>query len=647
MNLFASFSLRGNIYVELGKKILLSLVLFQLCRLGFYVFNIHYFSDISPKQLAIIVLGGIKFDLAAALYLNALVIFFVILPHPWRFHRLHQQLVKYTFFFFNALAMAMNVVDFVYYKFTLRRTTSEVFAQFENEQNKLGFAFQFLIDYWYAFLVWVLLVWVMVWLYRFVTVKGPMIKNPYLFYGGGLVMMGLLAGLFVAGVRGGFRHSTRPITLSNAGEFVSRPEQVSLVLNTPFSIIRTWGKTKIQKVKYFSSEEELNAIYTPVHYPTDSAAFRDKNVVVIILESFSKDFFGVFNREKEEGKYKGFTPFLDSLVQYSLTYKHSSANGLKSIEGLPSILSSIPSVGVPYVLTPFASNEINSLGSVLRKRGYHTSFFHGAPNGSMGFNSFTNLAGFEHYYGMSEYGNNDDFDGLWGIWDEPFLQFYAQQLNTFQQPFASAFFSVSSHHPFEIPEPYKTKFAGGPQPINRCIEYTDYALKKFFESTSKMPWYQNTLFVITADHTSSNIQFGAHPNVLGYYNVPIIFFSPGHELTGLRDEIIQQIDIMPTVLGYLHYDEPYVAFGRDALREQREPFSFNYRENVYQLVIGDLFLEFDGIKSLGLYNLQEDIHLQRNILDKQPEEARKMESMMKALVQQYNNRMIENRMVIR
>lgn len=647
MSLFTSLSFRGNIYVELVKKILLSLVLFQLCRLGFYVFNFNYFSGISLKQFAIIVLGGLKFDLAAALYLNALVILLVILPHPWRFRKFHQQLVKYTFFFFNALAMAMNVVDFVYYKFTLRRTTSDVFAQFENETNKLGFAFQFLLDYWYAFFVWILLVWLMVWLYRFITVKGPMIKNPYLHYGGSLIMMGLIAGLFVAGVRGGFRHSTRPITLSNAGEFVSRPEQVSLVLNTPFSIIRTWGKTKTQKVNFFSSEEELNAVYSPVHYPTDSVAFRNKNVVVIILESFSKDFFGVFNKEREEGKYKGFTPFLDSLVQHSLTYKHSYANGLKSIEGLPSILSSIPSVGVPYVLTPFASNEISSLGSLLRKKGYHTSFFHGAPNGSMGFNSFTNLAGFEHYYGMSEYDNDADFDGLWGIWDEPFLQFYADQLNTFQQPFVSSLFSVSSHHPFEIPEQYNTRFVGGPQPINRCIEYTDYALKKFFEKASKMPWYPNTLFVITADHTSSNIQFGGHPNVLGYYNVPIIFFSPDHEMVGQKEEIIQQIDIMPTVLGHLHYDEPYIAFGRDALREQQEPFAFNYRENVYQLVKGNLFLEFDGTKSLGLYNLQEDIYLQRNLLAEQPEEAKKMERMMKALIQQYNNRMIENRMVVK
>ena len=213
------------------------------------------------------------------------------------------------------------------------------------------------------------------------------------------------------------------------------------------------------------------------------------------------------NPEKEGGQYKGYTPFLDSLMGHSKSFTYAIANGRKSIDGLPSVISSIPSLGVPYFLSPYSGNRINSLASLLGAEGYHTSFFHGAPNGSMGFNAFMNLAGVDHYYGMDEYGNADDFDGLWGIWDEPFLQFYADKLNTFPEPFMSSFFSVSSHHPFEIPDEYEDRFEGGPLPIHRCIQYTDFALKRFFEKASTMPWYKNTLFVITADHTSSNIQF--------------------------------------------------------------------------------------------------------------------------------------------
>jgi phosphoglycerol transferase MdoB-like AlkP superfamily enzyme len=211
-------------------------------------------------------------------------------------------------------------------------------------------------------------------------------------------------------------------------------------------------------------------------------------------------------------------------------------------------MGSIPSLGVPYFLSPYSGDRINSLASLLEEKGYHTSFFHGAPNGSMGFQAFMNLAGVDHYYGMTEYGNDDDFDGLWGIWDEKFLQFYARKLNEFPQPFVSSFFSVTSHHPFKIPDEFEDTFKGGPLPIHKCVEYTDYGLRQFFKRASKMPWYENTLFVITADHTSSNIQFPEHRTAWGFYSIPIIFFKPDHSVQGRDSVIAQQIDIMPSLL---------------------------------------------------------------------------------------------------
>src|SRR5690606_3286191 len=123
--------------------------------------------------------------------------------------------------------------------------------------------------------------------------------------------------------------------------------------------------------------------------------------------SFSKEFFGAFNKDKNNGTYTGYTPFLDSLTGHSLSFTYSFSNGRKSIDGLPSVVSSIPSLGVPYFLSPYSGNRINSLASLLKEKGYHSSFFHGAPNGSMGFEAFMNIAGFEAYYGLSEYGDDD------------------------------------------------------------------------------------------------------------------------------------------------------------------------------------------------------------------------------------------------
>ena len=636
----------GNIYRALVLRLLLVMFLFTLCRIGFYIFNASYFPGMNAGNFFQLLWGGLKFDLAAVMYINMLYILLIILPFDFRFSYTYQEISKYIFFITNGFALLTNVADFIYYKFTLRRTTADVFTQFQNEQNISGLLGQFLLDYWYVVLVWVVLVIILVKGYNAVKVWGPQVKNRTLYYITGVVAIPLIAGLIIIAIRGGVRHSTRPITLSNAGEYVRDPKDISIVLNTPFAIIRTIGRTKVQRVNYFS-ENEVATIFNPVHTPTDTAAFRNENVVVIILESFSKEFFGTFNHDKENGNYKGYTPFLDSLIQHSKTYEYSFANGRKSIDGLPSVVSSIPSLGVPYFLSPFSGNKINSLASLLRKKNYHTSFFHGAPNGSMGFQAFMNIAGVEKYYGMSEYGNDDDFDGLWGIWDDKFLSFYADSLNQFPRPFVSTFFSVSSHHPFRIPEEFENKFKGGPLPIHKCVQYTDYSLKKFFEKVSKMPWYTNTLFVITADHTSSNIEFPEYRTAWGFYSVPIIFFKADNSLAKREAEIFQQTDIMPTVLGYLNFDEPYVAFGRDDFKENQEPFAFNFKDNVYQFFSGDFLLQHDGAKPVGLYNFKTDKLLEKNLVEENKEVVTLLEPKVKAMIQQYNNRMVEDRLTVK
>jgi len=638
------FSLRGNIYVALTLRLALVMALLMICRIAFYLFNASFFPGMTLSNFLRLSAGGVRFDLAAMLYVNLLFILLMILPVPFRFGAVYEHTVKWIFIVTNAIALAANVSDFVYYRFTLRRTTADVFSQFENEQNMPALIFRFLFDYWYALLFWVLLVVVMVVVYNRTWVRGPLLKHKLAHYGSAVVAMLLVATLVVGGIRGGYRESTRPITLSNAGEYVKDPREISIVLNTPFAVLRTMGKTKIQKAAFYP-EAELEEIYTPVHVPADTAAFRADNVVVIILESFSKEFFGVFNHDRENGTYQGYTPFLDSLVQHSLTFENSFANGRKSIDGLPSVVSSIPALGVPYFLSPYSGNRINSLASLLRERGYHSSFFHGAPNGSMGFQAFMNVAGFEEYYGKTEYNNDDDFDGIWGIWDEKFFQFYAQKLNTFRQPFVSAIFSVSSHHPFKVPEEYTARFKGGSLPIQKCIQYTDYALRRYFAEASKMPWFNRTLFVITADHTSSDIYFDDTRTAWGFYSVPVIFYKPDNSLAGAKPGIVQQIDIMPSILGYLHYEKPYLAFGRDVFHPGNGvPFAFNYKDDVFQLFQGDYLLQFDGKRTLGFYNYKTDRMVVNNMAQQPTAEQQKMEEKIKAIVQQYNNRMVEDRL---
>jgi phosphoglycerol transferase MdoB-like AlkP superfamily enzyme len=620
--------------------------LFTICRLGFYLFNISLFPEVPLSQLAYILLAGLRFDISAVLYTNVLFIVLMILPLRVRFTALYQRIVRWIFYITNSAALAANVADFIYFRFTLRRTTYDVFAQFENESNLGTLTARFFLDYWYAAIFWAALVFLLVWSYKRVKLHGPMIGHSIMFYSSSIVAIPLVIFVFIGGVKGGFFTDRRPITLTDAGEYVKDPKAISLVLNTPFCIYRTTGKTQIQKVHYFKDQKDAEQIFSPVHIPSETESFRKENVMIIIMESFSKEFTRKFNAELEDGKYKGYTPFLDSLMEHSTTFEYSFANGRKSIDALPSVITSIPNMGLHYVLSPFSSNKVNSIASLLKSKGYTSAFFHGAPNGSMGFESFMNISGFDHYYGMTEYNNEEDYDGYWGIWDHKFFSYTADRLNDFEKPFVSVLFSLSSHHPFSVPAVFEEHFKGGPVPLQRCIQYGDHSLRLFFEKASRMPWYNNTLFVITADHTSLS-QFNKYQTESGLYSVPIVFFKPDNSLRHPEPlkEIVQHVDIMPTVLDYLNYDEPFVAFGRSAFDKTSEPRAFHYKNNAYHLFQDSTLLVFDGNKTTGVYDFRNDPSCSVNIADRTPEKTKMMEDQMKAIIQSFNNRMVENKLL--
>ena len=643
---FSRLRWKGNIYIALILSLLLVMALYTMGRIGFYFFNLPLFPGMTWSRMTVILLGGLRFDLSATLYSNSLFILLMLVPLTIRFKPGYQKLLRWVFIVVNTIAFAINTIDFIYYRFTLRRTTVSVVSQFKNEDNLGRLAFQFLWDYWYAVLFWVVTVVILVLLQRRIKFSGPQLSSTKAFYVSGTAALLLGVFLFVGGARGGFRGSTRPITLSNAAAYAETPNEIGLVLNTPFALMRTARAGVIKKVNYFSSDDELNKVYSPVHAPQDTAAFRPQNVVVLILESFSKEFFGVYNKDVDQGNYKGYTPFLDSLIGVSHAWQYSMANGRKSIDAMPSVISSIPAIEVPYVLSHFSGNKVNGLASLLSGKGYYTAFFHGAPNGSMGFDAFANLSGFKHYFGKTEYNNDSDFDGYWGIWDEPFLQFFGKEMNSFREPFFTTLFTVSSHHPYNLPDGYETKFKGGPKLVHRTIEYTDFALKKFFKEVSKMPWYKNTLFVITADHAAADVAVPEYNSAWGYFSIPIFFFHPGENGGGIHEGIVQQIDIMPSILGYLHFDKPFVAFGRDIFHDQARPVAFNYLNNTYQMFRGDFLLQFNGIKSSALYQFKEDKLLKNNLLTQLPDTTQRMETLLKAFIQQYNNRMVDNALTI-
>lgn len=632
-----------NEYVVLLYQFGVMLFLYAICRLLFYWFNLALFPNISISELITIMRGGLKFDVAGLLYLNAAYLLLYIFPHPWKYSNGYQTFLRWWFIIINSIGLALNAIDFKYYPFILKRTTLGVYDILKNEENMGSLFFRFMLDYWYVYLIWGTLVFILVYLIRLVKPQPTPIKKWYVAYPFAIVMLLMFSTLTVGGIRGDFKHSTRPITLSNAGEYVKSAEQVAIVVNTPFSVIRTAGNKSFTHMNFFKSDEEMNKEFNPIQtVATPASSMQKKNVMIIILESFAKEHFGIFNKTLEGGKYKGYTPFLDSLAGQSLIFTNAYANGRKSIDAMPSVLASLPALVLPYVVSDYSTNKVNSLATELGKQGYQTSFFHGAPNGSMGFLAFSKLAGFQKYFGKTEFNNDAEFDGMWGIWDEPFFQYWGREASKMKQPFFSAIFSVSSHHPFKVPSKYAGKFPKGPIPLNECVGYTDYSLRQFFNSIKHEPWFKNTLFVITADHSIIPVHKEYMSNV-NAFAIPLIFYTPDGSLKGSDDRLAQQIDIMPSVLSYLGYNKPFVAFGTNLMSKSEVPFVLNYIGDEYQFMMGNLVIYFDGKKVNKVFDYVKDPTLQSNLFGKV--DISKETAKMKAVLQQYNNRMIANDLV--
>jgi phosphoglycerol transferase MdoB-like AlkP superfamily enzyme len=588
--------------------------------------------------------SGFKFDLTAILYVNLLFILMMVIPLPFKYNVIYKSIEKYLFFITNGVAIIANLIDFVYFRYTLRRSDFGIFTEFENQDNLMKILLTAMVQYWYLVILFAALMTILYFIYGDHR-RSNLSKSPWVFYPISLAIMVLTLYLTVGGIRGAFIQSTRPITISNALEKVSKPIETAIVLNTPFSLIRTIKRTRLERKDYFN-EKEIDTIYTPIHRGADKGSFKSENVVIIILESFTKEVSGSLNPDLENGNYKGYTPFLDSLIKHSYTWKYSYANGRKSIDAIPSVIGGIPSLVQPFALSRYSLNDTESLAAALKRKGYSTSFFHGAPNVSMGFKAITNLLSVDNYFGLDEYGDNSDSDGFWGVHDEPYLAYCADEFGKLQRPFFASVFTLTSHHPYKVPEKYSGRFLGGVNPIYKVVQYTDMALQQFFVKASKTDWFNNTLFVLTADHSLAPIDHEKYKSAIGSFSVPVIFYKPGSSLVGYGPTLVQQIDIFPSVLGYLNYDEPSFSFGCNRFSINEKPFVVNYFNGLYQFMEDGYLIQFDGKRTVGLYNYMNDITLKNNLIGKGIPAEEALLRRLKAFIQQYNNRMIDNKLSI-
>ena len=624
---------------------------FLICHPIFIWYNWSSFQGDLAGMIWPMLKGALVFDTAGIMYICALYMLLMMFPFHFKEKLWYYRLTKIILVVMASAGVLMNLVDTVYYPYTGCRSTLQVLTEFSGEGGSQisAIILKSLADNWYLVLMFIVIVVLLCLLIKIPdTLK---YRKVYMYYIVRTCCLLLTAVCILAGIRGGLAHNIRPITMSNAYQYVKTPAQAAAILNTPFCFIRTLGNEDM-KIPAYYDEEELESIYSPVILPDSTAAFRPMNVVVLILESFGSEYIEAMNPGTDG--IHDCAPFMDSLISHSLVFETSLANGRKSIDAMPSVLSGIPMLKDHLFLTPtIMSKEITGLAKELGTKGYYSAFFHGADNGSMGFQSFSRVIGYNDYFGMEdfvkkpEYGGNSVFDGFWAIWDEEFLQYMCDMIGTFREPFLTSAFTASSHHPYNVPDRYQEKYpTEGNLPIYRGIRYSDHALELFFEKASKQPWFNNTLFVLTADHTN----LSEHPDYqsdYGNFRVPVVFYCPSDSLAGKRNAIAQQSDIFPSVLGYLGYDKPVISFGQNLFNTpDEETWGATFQNGLYSYYQGDYLLQFDGTNETGLFAYRQDPTLKQNLKGTKPEVESEMIKKLKALIQQYLEYMTTKELVV-
>ena len=558
-------------------RIVLLYAVLMLCRTAFYLYNAAVLGPLTWAEAWPLLAGALKFDTASVVYADGVFILLSLLPLPLRERRWYRAVLFWYYVAVNAvLVVATNLADTVYFRYTQKRfTADEIF--FADNDNSLQLVGKFMAENWYLVLLWIALTALLAWGYRRRVREESIFSRGWAYYIGNTVIFAAAAGLSVAGIRGGMTRMTRPITLSNATLYTADSGKANLILSNPFCILRTIGSAGSVKYKKHFAPEELARRFTPVHQPADSAAVNlaGRNVVVFIMESMSAEHSAYLCPEVyADREVKGFTPFLDSLMQNGLVFKRMYANGTRSIQAMPSVLGSLPSFRTPFVLMPQSLGESRQLPAMLADKGYATLFFCGSEHGSMGFGAYARSAGVERLVSRENYEvrhGTGDFDGYWGIWDEPFLQFMGEELAATPEPFFATLFTLSSHHPFVVPEQYAATLPDGYTRIHKGVAYDDQAFRRFFHRFGGEEWFRRTIFVFVADHVSSEKFAEKTRSYPGNMHIVGFIHTPDGALQGEVREVTQQLDIMPTVLGLTGNTEPYFAFGRDVLNEPQRP----------------------------------------------------------------------------
>lgn len=612
---------------------LLLLVVYFLLRA---CFAFAYFSPahFSFREMVSVLYWGLRMDFSALFYINLIFIGFYFLATflPFRWRILSSIIV---FSLVNLPFIALNFIDLVYFRYNLRRSTTDIFYITGDSVHSFGSLFR---QYWFVLFGFIIVAII------FIKITARIIRRetslqPEKWYSRWLAPI-LFTGLGLLIARG---WENRPIVPSTAllhAEPSLQPLVNNSTLNILYSCLRS--STKLER-KYYFTGSQLDSLYTLYRQYTDKKAFEKKNVVIFILESFSEDFFIA-------GPHKAYTPFLDSLRRKSAVCLNAFSNGSESVKGLTAILGSIPPfTDEPLFLSNYNAVPFRGIGALLKEQGYTTSFFHGAEYDHFNFAKLCRMVGIDHYYSKDTYRHREYDDGNWGIYDGYFFPYFSEVLAKQPQPFLSVLFNISSHPPFAIPADQKKRFTiRGQSPQLNAISYVDDCFRLLFDKIKTASWFSNTIFIFAADHTLvENIDQKSY--LYKAFHIPLFIYDPQHPEADSIAHPVQQLDIVPTILSRLGYSKPFMSFGnRFAANDTTgDGFAIDRVYNAWQLIDSSGITGYDdhSEKILYHYDKRSDTALAHNLYPPLTPSVQHSTDKIKAILQRFNNSLLDQRLM--
>ena len=451
----------------------------------------------------------------------------------------------------------------------------------------------------------------------------------------------LLWGLVFIGMRGRLNEKS-PIMVGTA-YFGNNAMLNQLGLNPNFTLARSWldGKDPDnQKVRFMSDEAAIAMVQKNLGIENPDPEFpiartgdfsiedfstppngsgrndgkeNNYNVIVVIMEGMS------YNKTAHGGNTHNLTPFLDALMDKSLSFNNCYTTGTHTYCGIYSTSVSYPVIFRNHALKRIPVLQYDGMAATLQKNGYQTAYFTTHDK------EFDNVAGFLSQNGVERIISQADYpvsevQTTLGVPDDFMFRFAMpifDEMASNNKPFFATMMTASDHGPYYIPDYFEPK---NTELKYQITEYADWSLQRFIEMAQEKPWFDNTLFVFVADHGAALDTDYSIP--LSYFHTPLIFYKNG--MQSIENEAIaSQMDIFPTVMGILN--KPYVnnTFGVDLLNEKR-PYTYFMGDDKYGVIDNEwLLINKPAEEQMGLYKYKTKE--KKNYISEYPEIAKEMQ----------------------